>query len=85
VPRVRGGKVFLECREGFRGGRQRATSTTEVQGDGWGYGAGGFKNWCKDMHCETSRNKKSDGHLRRETQDLTKKRPKNKKDPILEK
>jgi hypothetical protein len=56
-----------------------------VQGDGWGYGAGGFKNWCKDMHCETSRNKKSDGHLRRETQDLTKKRPKNKKDPILEK
>jgi hypothetical protein len=63
-------KVLLECREGFRGGRQRATSTTEVHWGAWGYGAGGFKNWREGVACETSRNKKRGGHQRRETQTL---------------
>ena len=65
---------MIECGKGFWGGRQRATSTTVVQGDGWGYGVGGFKFWWEGMACETSRNKKSDGRERRETQTLTKKK-----------
>jgi hypothetical protein len=86
VPEGRKKNVLFECREGFRGGRQRATSTTEVQGGGWGYGAGGFKFWWEGRGCEPRRNKKSGGHQTRETQTLTKiKRTKKKKDPNLKK
>jgi hypothetical protein len=74
VPGGRIKKGLLECREGFRGRRQRASSTIEVQGCGWGYGGSGFENWWQGMAYETRRNKKSGGHQRRETQTLTKKK-----------
>ena len=37
------------------------------------------------MACETSRNKRSGGHERRETQTLTKKKENDQKNPILKK
>ena len=85
VPGGRIKKGLLECREGFRGRRQRASSTIEVQGGGWGYGGSGFENWWQGMAYETRRNKKSGGHQRRETQTLTKKNDQKKKRSDTEK
>ena len=71
---------MLECREDFLGGRHRATSPTEVQGGGGGYGAGWFKNWWEGMSCEPRGNNKSDGQERRDTQTLTKKKKNDQKE-----